>query len=137
MPRRAVCMASGPKGRRRFCNRRELMRKSETLALRTLRFESLEHRALLTGNVTATFDGTTLSIIADNPNTAELVRVRQTGDSWAVQGIGTTVNGSSSAQSFGDSTEPVIDIVADLQGGSDYLRIANGSLDGGVSAIFT
>jgi hypothetical protein len=97
----------------------------------------LEHRALLTGNVTASFDGTTLSIIADNPNTAELVRVRQTGDSWTVEGIGTTVNGSSSPQLFGDSVEPVIDILADLQGGSDYLRIANGTLDGGVSAIFS
>jgi len=113
------------------------MRKLERLSARTLRFESLEHRALLTANVTATFDGTTLSLIADNANTAELVQVRQTGASWTVQGIGTTINGSSSAQSFGDSTTPVVDISADLQGGNDYLRIANGTLTGGVSAVFS
>src|SRR5262245_56598606 len=87
-------------------------------------FESLEHRTLLAGNVTAAVAAGTLALNGDGSGNA--IQVWQSGANWKVQGLGTTVNGSFSVQTFAGVTN----IVAALEGGNDFIRVFDGVLPG-------
>jgi hypothetical protein len=89
-----------------------------------LRFEGLENRALMAGDVTAAVVGGVLEITGDGSGNA--IEVKQSGANWRVQGLGTTVNDSNSAQSFAGVT----DIVIDLGDGNDLIKVSKGTLSG-------
>ena len=91
-------------------------------------FENLEDRSML--SITAFLAGTQLEVFGTSAN--ESVQITQSGNKWKVQGLGTKVNGSSSAQSFSGVT----DIFTDLGKGTDLVQILNGTLSGGVTVFY-
>ncbi len=92
----------------------------------TCRFEALEQRNPLAGNVTAEVVGGALLIEGDNSSNA--IQVRQVGEaSWEVRGLGTRVNGSNSAFIANGVVEG---INADLNRGDDFIKIFDGILAG-------
>jgi hypothetical protein len=106
------------------------MRKSGNGLGRSLRFEQLEDRNLLAGNVTAAVAGGTLNIVGDN--SANVLQLTQVGTNrWQVLGAGTKVNGSYSAKTFSGVTN----IAADLNGGSDSILVYNGALNGTLGIV--
>lgn len=101
------------------------MQKSKNGLGRSMRFEQLESRTLLAGNVKAAVTGGALNITGDN--SANVLQITQVGTNrWQVLGAGTKVNGSYSAKTFSGVTS----IYADLNGGSDSLLVYNGKLTG-------
>ena len=100
------------------------MPKSTTAAHRKLGFEGLEIRTLMAGDVTAAVVSGVLEISGDGSNNS--IQVKQSGANWKVQGLGTTVNGSNSAQSFSGVT----DIHIDLGEGNDFIAASKGTLSG-------
>lgn len=101
------------------------MPRPKEFSRRVCRFEFLETRNLLAGNVTAgpgSVPGE-LRILGDAAGNNIQVSQLANGD-WKVQGIGTKVNGSNSAQTFSGITQ----LAVDLLGGNDVIKVANGTL---------
>lgn len=93
---------------------------------RRLAAETLENRALLAGNVTASLDGGVLRLTGDAAGNG--VIIRQSGDNLEVVGTlaggaATTVNGSASFSASGVTNG----LNARLEDGNDVLRFANES----------
>ena len=97
------------------------MRRKNT---KKLRFEGLERRALMAGDVTAAVVAGVLEITGDDAGNA--IQIKQSGADWKVQGLGTTVNGNNSAQTF----TGVTGIAIDLAGGNDLIKVSKGTLSG-------
>ncbi len=90
---------------------------------RTMRFESLEDRSMLSVNALVSSNELVISGTSAN----ESVQVYQHGTNWNVQGIGgTKVNTAAAPQSFSG----VFNILAELGGGNDFLKISHGTLGG-------
>jgi hypothetical protein len=90
------------------------------------RFESLERRNPLAGNVTAAVVGGELLLNGDHSSNA--VQVRQLSEtSWEVRGLGTQINGSNSAFT---ANGVLAGISADLNRGDDFIKIFNGTITG-------
>jgi len=90
------------------------------------RFEPLEKRALLAGNVMATVTGGELDITGDAAGNS--VQVWQTGaDTWKVQGIATTINGSHATYL---ATGVTGNIEANLMAGNNFIKVFNGTVPG-------
>jgi hypothetical protein len=88
------------------------------------RFESLERRNPLAGNVTAAVVGGTLMLEGDSGENA--VQVRQLSESsWEVRGLDTRINGSNSAFI---ANGVLAGISADLNRGDDFIKIFNGTI---------
>ncbi len=92
---------------------------------RAFRFETLENRAMLAGNVLASVSGTTLNITGDAAANSIQITQNSSGN-WKVTGVATKVNGSSSFT----SNTLVTDILIDLMAGNDTTNISKGSLSG-------
>jgi hypothetical protein len=104
------------------------MHKSSNDKTRKARFESLENRNLMAGNVTAALVGGELSLTGDN--SSNYLVVHQTGaNRFQVQGINTNIKfGSQTARSITFSS--VIDIGFNMRGGNDSVTVYNSSLAG-------
>lgn len=98
------------------------MRKSKKFQTRVRRFETLETRTLLAGNVTAAVTAGELDIIGDAAGNAIQVSQTTSGD-WKVQGIATTVNGHN-AQTFPGVTAGIL---INLGNGNDFVKVFNGT----------
>jgi hypothetical protein len=99
--------------------------KSRAARGRVLRFENLEDRSMLAGDVTAEVILGTLTLRGDARGNS--VQTWQSGpNQWKVQGLATTINGSSSIQTF----DGVLGLSAFLEQGNDSIRISNGTLAG-------
>jgi hypothetical protein len=95
---------------------------------RRLRFETLENRTLLAGNVTASVASGVLTITGDTG--ANNIQLAQTSaGTWRLSGTGTQINGARAAQSFSGVT----DISMELAGGNDIVRCFGGTLSGDLS----
>lgn len=105
------------------------MRHSKRNLGRISRFESLETRSLLAGNVTTNFNGTLLTITGDAAANNIQVSQLASGD-WQVKGIGTNVNGPTTFTGVSE-----IDI--DLAAGNDVLKVQNGTLTGPLKVLYT
>jgi hypothetical protein len=93
---------------------------------RRLKFEPLETRALLAGNVTASVTAGELDITGHAAGNA--IQVWQTGPTtWKVQGIATTVNGSHNTFI---ATGITGDIDANLPDANSFIRVFNGVVPG-------
>jgi hypothetical protein len=93
---------------------------------RMLKFEPLETRALLAGNVTATVVAGELDITGDAASNS--VQVWQTGSgTWKVQGIGTTINGSHATFPAPGVTG---NIVVNLNAGNNFIKVFHGAVPG-------
>jgi hypothetical protein len=91
---------------------------------RACRFESLERRNPLAGNVTAEVVGGSLLIEGDS--SANSIQVRQLSDTtWEVRGFGTRVNGSNNTFVAEDV---LLDINVDLNRGNDFVKVFNGTV---------
>lgn len=91
---------------------------------RKLKFERMERRECMAGNVTAVLVHGTLTINGDNKDNR--IAVTGLGDSgYVVVGIGTTVNGRSTPQFFDRTTR---DLVINMNGGNDYVQLANAAV---------
>ncbi len=98
---------------------------------RISRFESLETRQLLAGNVAATLSGGLLTLSGDAA--ANNVQISQlTNGDWLVKGIATKINGANSQPFSG-----VTDITVDLVSGQDVLKVSNGTLTGDLNISFS
>src|SRR5207247_5079240 len=86
-----------------------------------MRFESLEARLALAGNVTAALVGGALIITGDNSANGILVE-RVDADSFRITGLGTRVNGSFSAKQINGVTTG---IGIDMKSGSDVVTLKN------------
>src|SRR5690349_13084822 len=101
------------------------MRILETKTARSLRFERLEDRALLTGTVTATNLGGVLTITGDG--SSNTIAVHQTASSEGtisvqIQGFGTKINNLDTAATGNSFTfTGVTDISISMLGGNDAL----------------
>ena len=87
----------------------------------SLRFESLEQRLPLAGNVMAKLAGSTLRLTGDSMGN-EVVVASAAGGKIAVIGQNTTINGSSGAFV---TKKAVTSIVANLNGGNDAIGFSN------------
>jgi hypothetical protein len=105
-----------------------MQRRISSHSSRRLRFESLEDRALMAGNVTAAVVNGTLQITGDN--SANVIQIQQAaGNGIRVVGVGTTINGSSAAGLFYRASN----IALDMQGGNDSVTassVRTGALTG-------
>ncbi len=99
------------------------MHRSSTRFGRISRFESLETRPLLAGNVTAVLSGTGLSVTGDAAANSIQVSRLADGD-WQVKGIATKINGINSPADFAGVT----DIGIDLGAGNDTMQLSGGTL---------
>jgi hypothetical protein len=108
------------------------MLKSYNSSTRRARFECLENRNLMAGNVTATLTGGMLLLTGDN-NANGLV-VHQTGSNrFQVQGVATHIKfGAQNAYSF--TFSGVTDIAFNMRGGNDSVTVYNSSLTGSMAA---
>ncbi len=98
---------------------------------RMLRFEPLETRALLAGNITASVNAGELDITGDTASNS--VQVWQTGSgTWKVQGIATTINGSHATFT---ATGVTGNIEANLNDGNNFIKVFNGTVPGALSII--
>jgi hypothetical protein len=96
---------------------------------RLSRFEALETRALLAGNVLVAVNAGELDISGGNANNNIQVTQLASGQ-WRVTGIATNINGANSPFTS-DPANPVTgNIVINLSGGSDTLKVANGDVPG-------
>jgi fibronectin-binding autotransporter adhesin len=98
---------------------------------RMLRFEPLETRALLAGNITASVNAGELDITGDAASNSVLVW--QTGaNTWKVQGIGTTLNGSHAT-----FTAPGVtgNIEANLNAGNNFIKVFSGAVPGALDIL--
>jgi len=103
----------------------------QQLSRRALRFEQLEGRAMLAGNVSTAFDNTVGgALVLTGDGSANHLVVRQLGaNSFQVQGIGTKVNVN--GQNFNSFTfQNVTDVTFDLMGGNDTLFMSNMTVNG-------
>ena len=94
------------------------------------RFEQLEDRSMMAGNVAAAVvDG---ALVLTGDNNANYVVVHQTGShQFQVQGLATTIkSGSHSGSSF--TFKNVDELAVDLRGGADSLNLYNSTLSGTV-----
>jgi hypothetical protein len=98
----------------------------------TVRFESLEHRLALAGNVTAALVGGSLIITGDGSGNGILVE-QVDADSFRVTGLGTRVNGNGSRQVNG----VVNGIGIDLRGGNDIVQMRSLTVPGAGLGILT
>lgn len=94
-----------------------------------LRFEGLERRLLMAGNVTATFQAGNLFITGDNlANGVSIVGSTVAGElvvkGLPAAGIATTVNNKNSV-----TFEHVKNVTVDLKSGDDIVRIGNAAAD--------
>ena len=96
---------------------------------RKLRFEGLEDRTLMAGDVTVAVVSGVLQIVGDIADNS--IQIKQSGKVWQVQGVDTTVNGNNSAQSFTGVTG--IDI--NLGAGNDSINASQGKLRAGTFQI--
>jgi hypothetical protein len=91
---------------------------------RACKFESLEGRNPLAGNVTAEVVGGSLVLIGDSNSNS--IQVRQLSEStWEVRGFGTQINGSNNAFI---AEEVLLDIDVDLNRGNDFVKVFNGTV---------
>lgn len=106
------------------------MRKNQQKPGSSFRFERLEDRSMMAGNVTAAVVGGELTLTGDN--SANYVVVHQTGNNqFQVQGLATTIkSGSHSGSSF--TFKNVTGLAVDLRGGGDSLNLYNSTFSGGV-----
>jgi hypothetical protein len=102
------------------------MRKRKKRSRNAIRFESLEARLALAGNVTAALSGGILIITGDNSSNSILVQ-RVDADSFLVTGLGTRVNGSFSPKQINGV---VNGIGIDMRGGSDTVTMKNLTVPG-------
>jgi hypothetical protein len=102
---------------------------------RKLRFEHLEGRAMMAGNVSAIFDNTAggpLELTGDNA--ANNIAITQVGqNSFRVRGIGTklvvdTPDGVKTVNSF--TFQNVSDVTLTMNGGNDVVGFANARING-------
>jgi hypothetical protein len=91
----------------------------------SLRFESLEQRLPLAGNVVAELIGSTLRITGDSMGN-EVVVASAAGGKIAVIGQNTTINGSSGTFV---TNKAVTSIIANLNGGNDAIGFGNSAQD--------
>jgi hypothetical protein len=92
-----------------------------------LRFEGLENRTLMAGDVNVYIDEIGhLGVWGDAADNA--IEIKQSGKAWQVKGIDTTVNGHDSAQTF---TGVRFDIYVDLGAGNDTVNASKGKLPSG------
>jgi hypothetical protein len=96
-------------------------------AKRPFIFERLETRTFLAGNVMVAVNSGELDITGDNANNS--IQVTQlTSGAWKINGVNTQINGGSNSYT---TTDPVTgNIVINLSGGSDTLKISNGNVSG-------
>src|SRR5262245_61665314 len=88
-----------------------MQRRNSSNSGRRLRFESLEDRTLMAGNVTAAVVNGTLQITGDK--SANVIQIQQgTGNGIRLVGIGTTINGSSLAVNFAGASNIDLDMLA-------------------------
>jgi len=107
------------------------MRKKQKSFARPLRFEPLEGRAMLAGNVSTVFDNTVGgALVLTGDASANHLAIRQVApNSFFVQGIGTKINVN--GQNFNSFTfQNVTDVAVDLMGGNDSLAMANMTING-------
>src|SRR5438874_387391 len=102
------------------------MRRNPSKKSTKARFESLESRLALAGNVTAALFAGGLLITGDNSANAILVE-QVDADSFRVTGLGTRVNGSFSPQQI-DGV--VTGIGIDMLGGNDAVTLRNLTVPG-------
>lgn len=89
------------------------------------RFENLETRALMAGNVVASLDGSCLNICGGSQSEQFIVRQLQNGD-WTVTGVNKTkINGLKC-----DTFSEVQCINIKTQGGNDAVAVVDGCLPG-------
>jgi len=91
----------------------------------SLRFESLEQRLPLAGNVVAELIGSTLRLTGDSMGN-EVVVASAAGGTIAVIGQHTTINGSSGTFV---TKNAVTSIIANLKGGNDAIGLSNSAKD--------
>jgi hypothetical protein len=91
---------------------------------KSLRFEGLENRTLMAGDVTVAVVSGVLQITGDTADNA--IQIKQSGADWRVQGLGTTVNGNNGAQTF----TGVTGIAIELGAGNDLIKASKGTLTG-------
>jgi hypothetical protein len=103
------------------------MRELQKFRRRIFRFENLESRSLLAGNVTTNFAGGVLTLTGDAAANNIQVSQLQNGD-WQVKGIGTTIDNSHNAPTF----TGVTDIATDMQGAADIVKVSGGTLSGDI-----
>jgi len=96
-------------------------RRSQRASRSSLRFESLEQRLPLAGNVMAELVGSTLRLTGDSMGNGVVV-ASAAGGKIAVISPDTTINGSSGAFL---TNRPVTSIVANLNGGDDTIVFSN------------
>jgi hypothetical protein len=100
-------------------------------AVRRLRFERLEDRAMLAGNVSTAFDNTVGgALVLTGDNSANHLVIHQVApNSFQVLGVGTNVNVN--GQNFNSFTfKNVTDVTIDLMGGNDSLVMYNMTVNG-------
>jgi hypothetical protein len=106
-----------------------------TVSQRKLRFEHLEGRAMMAGNVSAIFDNTAggpLELTGDDA--ANNIAIKQVGEnSFRVTGIGTklvvdTPDGIKTVNSF--TFQNVSDVTLTMNGGNDVVGFANARING-------
>jgi hypothetical protein len=96
-------------------------RRSHRASRSSLRFESLEQRLPLAGNVMAKLVGSTLRLTGDSMGNGVVV-ASAAGGKIAVISPDTTINGSSGAFL---TNKPVTSIIANLNGGDDTIVFSN------------
>jgi hypothetical protein len=109
-----------------FSGRKVLMRRRDNCG-GAVACETLENRRLLSGNVTAVFDGTTLIIKGDNKsNQIEIFGSGTPGYNIATSG-GTTVNGQSGTvdDPVFIATGGIVPISIDMGNGDDEVRVSS------------
>jgi hypothetical protein len=104
---------------------------ARTLNPNRRRFEALENRSMLAGNVTAAVTGGNLTITGDDSaNIISLTQVASGG--WKITGSATKVNGSTKAF----TTDPVTgNINITLNGGNDTLVMTKGNIPGHLTIL--
>ncbi|HZZ27593.1 MAG TPA: hypothetical protein VFE46_06250 [Pirellulales bacterium] len=102
--------------------------KSAMLSRQNLKFENLESRSMLAGNVGVTLCNGYLAICGDAKGDQLVVHQLSSGD-WCVTGLGgTKINGQKSATYCG------VDCISiKTLGGNDIIGVAGGCLSGGLS----
>lgn len=107
-------------------------RRTRRAARSRLRFESLEQRLPLAGNVMAELVGSTLRLTGDHLGN-EVVVASTAGGKIAVIGQNTTINGSAAAFV---TKKAVTSIIAILHGGNDAIGLSNRAQDYADARVF-
>jgi hypothetical protein len=89
-----------------------------------LNFEGLENRNVMAGDVTVAVVDGVLQIAGDAAENS--IQIKQAGATWKIQGIGTTVNGTTTVKSFTGINHVKIDLGAS----NDLLKVTKGTLAG-------